>query len=107
MILIPENPDARKWNHLQEITDDMLKVAGDSGSKVGTGGMKSKLFARKTALSLGVKVFIGTGTGKDKLLDILDGKGDGTYIGNDLLTTVNNPKQWIALHSEVCWENLY
>jgi glutamate 5-kinase len=95
-----ENPSARKWNHLQEITDDILKVAGDSGSKVGTGGMKSKLLASKTALVLGVKVFIGKGTGKDKLIHILQGKGDGTYIGSDLLTTVNNPKQWIALHSE-------
>ncbi|MFZ0443068.1 MAG: glutamate 5-kinase [Bacillus sp. (in: firmicutes)] len=95
-----ENPSARKWNHLQEITDDILKVAGDSGSKVGTGGMKSKLLASKTALALGVKVFIGKGTGKDKLIHILQGKGDGTYIGSDLLTTVNNPKQWIALHSE-------
>ena len=96
-----ENPSAKKWNHLQEITDEIMKVAGGSGSKVGTGGMKSKLLASKTALSLGVKVFIGKGTGKDKLIQILEGKGDGTYIGDDTLTTVNNPKQWIALHSEV------
>ena len=31
-------------------------------SKVGTGGMKSKLLAAKTALSVGVPVFIGTGS---------------------------------------------
>ena len=46
-----ENPSARKWNHLQEITDDILKVAGDSGSKVGTGGMKSKLLGCKNSIS--------------------------------------------------------
>ncbi|WP_428908550.1 glutamate 5-kinase [Niallia sp. Krafla_26] len=95
-----ENPAARKWNHLQDITDDILKMAGGSGSKVGTGGMKSKLLAAKTALALGVRVFIGKGSGEEKLLHILQGKGDGTYIGSDFLTTVNNPKQWIALHSE-------
>ncbi len=95
-----ENPSARKWNHLQEITDNVLKMAGGSGSKVGTGGMRSKLMAAKTALALGVKVFIGKGSGKEKLVHILEGKGDGTYIGSDLLTSVNNPKQWIALHSE-------
>ena len=53
------------------VTDDLLQIAGGSGSNVGTGGMKSKLLAAKTALTLGVKVFIGTGKGKDKLLTIL------------------------------------
>lgn len=95
------NPSAKKWTHLYDITDEILSVAGGSGSKVGTGGMKSKLEAAKTALSLGVKVFIGKGKGKDKLIEILEKKGDGTYIGNDMLPSVNNPKQWIALHSEV------
>ncbi|WP_338473125.1 glutamate 5-kinase [Niallia sp. XMNu-256] len=95
-----ENPAAKRWTHLQEVTDDTLKMAGGSGSKVGTGGMRSKLLAAKTALALGVKVFIGKGAGKEKLLHILQGKGDGTYIGSDYLESVNNPKQWIALHSE-------
>ena len=35
------------------------------------------------------------------MINILEGNGDGTYIGDDTLTWVNNPKQWIALHSEV------
>ena len=46
-------------------------------------------------------MFIGTGKGKDKLLTILEGNGDGTYVGNDFLTTVNKNKQWISLHSDV------
>ena len=29
------------------------------------------------------------------------GNGDGTYIGNDVLTTVTKNKQWISLHSKV------
>ena len=56
---------------MEEITDDILEKASSDGSKFGTGGMKSKLEAAKTALSLGVSVFIGTGEGKDKLLQIL------------------------------------
>lgn len=95
------NPDAKKWSHLSEITEAIMAVAEDTGSKVGTGGMKSKLLAARTALSLGVKVFIGKGSGKEKLLKILEGHGDGTYIGNNALISVNSPKQWIALHSEV------
>jgi glutamate 5-kinase len=95
------NPEAKKFHFLPEVTEDMLKVAGGAGSNVGTGGMLSKLIAAKTALSLGVRVFIGRGKGSKKLLEILEGNGDGTYIGAAKLTTVTNHKQWIALHSEV------
>ncbi|MFE8702761.1 glutamate 5-kinase [Cytobacillus sp. FJAT-54145] len=96
-----ENPLAKRLNQLHEITDELLVAAEGTGSKVGTGGMKSKLIAAKTALSLGVRVFIGTGEGEQKLLKILDKGGDGTYIENKLLTTVTNQKQWISLHSTV------
>ncbi len=96
-----ENPKAKRYDFLQEITDEMIEKAGGSGSKVGTGGMKSKLIAAKTALSLGVQVFIGQGKGRDKLLRILEGQGDGTYIGKEKLPSVTSRKQWIYLHSPV------
>ncbi|WP_458414100.1 glutamate 5-kinase [Schinkia sp. CFF1] len=96
-----ENPNAKKFNYLPEITDELLQMASTSGSKMGTGGMRSKIEAARTATSLGVNVFIGTGSGKDKLIDILAGKGDGTYIGNSSQPVVKNSKQWIALHSNV------
>lgn len=99
-----ENPNAKRFDFLQEVNDEMLELAGGSGSSVGTGGMKSKLIAAKTALSLGVHVFIGQGKGRDKLLNILEGKGDGTYIGNGDLAAVNSQKQWIYLHSPVAGE---
>lgn len=95
-----KNAHAKKYNYLEEITDEIIAAAGTEGSKVGTGGMKSKLEAAKTALSLGVSVFIGKGEGKDKLLQILKGTGDGTYITNKSLETINTSRQWIALHSE-------
>jgi len=94
------NPDAKKFDYLEDITKDLLKSADETGSKVGTGGMKSKLLAAKTAVSLGVSVFIGKGTGKDKLLEILRGNGDGTYIANGSLDPINTSRQWIAFHSE-------
>jgi glutamate 5-kinase len=96
-----EHPDAKRFGFLQEVTDEMMSFAEGAGTKVGTGGMKSKLIAARTALSLGVHVFIGQGKGKDKFLKILEGKGDGTYIGKKELTTINNHKQWIYLHSPV------
>src|SRR5699024_12652675 len=62
--------------------------------------LKSKLQAAKTAQSLGVPVFIGVGKGDDKLLRILAGKGDGTYITDKSIEPINTTRQWIALHSE-------
>ncbi|MBT2686650.1 glutamate 5-kinase [Bacillus sp. ISL-47] len=93
------NPQAKKYNFIAEISEDMMKAASGSDSKVGTGGMATKLEAARTALALGVQVFIGVGSGPDKLEEILNGKGDGTYIGNPAQASVKTSKQWLALHS--------
>lgn len=99
-----ENPSAKKIDSLSSISEDLLSVAKGTGSKVGTGGMKSKLLAAKTALSLGVQVFIGQGNGENKLMNILTNNGDGTYIRNNEQSSLNTRKQWIAFHSEVAGE---
>lgn len=94
------DPNAVRLDKLDEITEELLGGADDNGSKVGTGGMRSKLLAAKTAHTLAVPVFIGTGSGSAKLLDILKGKGDGTYISSPFSNAINTKRQWIALHSE-------
>src|SRR5699024_6402654 len=94
------NKEAKKLDAIKEVSDEMLDLAGDSHTSIGTGGMRSKLLAAKTALSLGVQVFIGKGQGENKLLEILSGDGDGTYIGHDALTSVNSKRQWIWVHSD-------
>lgn len=95
------NPDAVKYHSLTEIDETMIEQAGGAGSSAGTGGMKSKLIAAKTALSLSVRVFIGHETGSEKLLRILSGVGDGTYINREKATSFPIKKQWIAMHSHV------
>lgn len=94
------DPSAKKLDVITDITDDLLKAATGSGSAVGTGGMKSKLLAAKTASSLGVPVFIGVGSGENKFLEILQGNGNGTYVTNQALDPITTKRQWIALHSE-------
>ncbi|MFV8828068.1 glutamate 5-kinase [Alkalihalobacterium sp. APHAB7] len=95
------NPNAKKFSFLPEVTEELLEAAGGAGSSVGTGGMRSKIEAAKTALSVGVKVFIGLGSGSDKLVDIISGKGDGTYIGYTDHHMMKSKKQWIGIHSEI------
>ncbi|WP_286884703.1 glutamate 5-kinase [Aneurinibacillus sp. UBA3580] len=94
------NPHAKKFTLIEEITPEIEALAGGSGSRVGTGGMRSKIHAAKLALSLGIDVFVGTGTGDDKLLDILTGKGAGTYFRNQMKAPLKARKQWIAFHAE-------
>ncbi|MFC4404454.1 glutamate 5-kinase [Gracilibacillus xinjiangensis] len=96
------DPSAKRYDRLAIISDQILKqTKHESGSKFGTGGMKSKILAAKTALSLGVRVFVGTGSGEDKLNHIIDNKGDGTYIGEHLEVNYRKQKQWIAFHSPI------
>ncbi|KMY44417.1 hypothetical protein AC622_09280 [Bacillus sp. FJAT-27916] len=96
-----KNKDAKRFDFIHEVTDSFLSFAEGSGTKVGTGGMLSKLLAARTANSLGVPVFIGSGQGENKLLDIIAGHGNGTYVGKDSLSPLKNTKQWIAFHSAV------
>ncbi|ANU22496.1 glutamate 5-kinase [Planococcus donghaensis] len=78
-----KNPDAEKYTFLTEVHQEMENAATAEGaSGVGTGGMKSKVEAAKTASASDIQVFIGSGEGSEKLVDIFEGKGDGTYIGS-------------------------
>jgi len=93
------DPDAKKYTFIPEIHDALIRQASGAGSSVGTGGMRSKGLAARTAGSLGGHVFIGTGDGSEKLLDILEGHGDGTYIGISSLMSGKDSKRWMALCS--------
>ena len=98
------HPDAKKYRFLPQVDDVLMEQAKEKGSSLGSGGMYSKLEAAKTALSLGVSSFIGKGMGKNTLIDVLAGKGDGTYIGSPTSEWVKNNKQWLALHSKIAGE---
>lgn len=93
------NPQAKKFDKIYEITPEIEALAGGSGSKVGTGGMRSKINAAKLALSLGAEVFIGKGDHEDRLLRILQGDGAGTYFINSMKGSLKAHKQWIAFHA--------
>ncbi|WP_047150447.1 glutamate 5-kinase [Aneurinibacillus tyrosinisolvens] len=94
------HPGAKKFSLIKEITPEIEALAGGAGSRVGTGGMRSKIDAAKLAMSLGIDVFVGTGNGPEKLLRILKRDGAGTYFSNDIKGTLRSRKQWIAFHSE-------
>lgn len=96
------DPTATRYDQLAFVSDELIDhTSQNSSSKVGTGGMKSKLLAAQTALSLGVHAFVGVGKGPEAFVNILEGKGDGTYIGNYQTHHIRKHKQWIAFHSKI------
>lgn len=72
------HPDAKLIHRVHAIDEDILKLAGVSGSNLGTGGMVTKLQAAKICLSCGCAMVIANGNNPDHLYDILDGKDVGT-----------------------------
>ena len=63
---------------VEEITLEIEKMLGGAGSKLGTGGMITKIKAAKIATQKGIDMVIANGNDPDVLYDIVDGKDIGT-----------------------------
>lgn len=75
-----KNEDAKFIDEIDEITEELLSIAGGSGTSRGTGGMITKLTAAKTAISAGINMVIASGEEPEIIYDILDGKKVGTLF---------------------------
>ncbi len=77
-----KDKSARLISVIDEITPEIEELAGGSGTKVGTGGMVTKIEAAKIAMNSGCTMVIANGTDPDVLYDIIGGKEVGTkFIG--------------------------
>lgn len=75
-----EDAEARLLDEVCEITPELERIAGGSGSDMGTGGMSTKIDAAKVAMNAGVTMVIAPG-GRDGVLhEILSGKHVGTVF---------------------------
>lgn len=75
-----KNPDARLINAIEKLTENLLCAAGDSDSKVGTGGMITKLCASKITSAEGIPTVLASSADLDNLHRILEGEEIGTFI---------------------------
>ena len=60
------------------MSGDVLAAAGGAGTKLGTGGMQTKLHAAEICMENGIDMIIADGSRPDLLYDIADGKQVGT-----------------------------
>jgi len=69
---------AKKIDVVEDITDEILALAGGKGSSLGTGGMVTKLHAAQICTAAGCDMIIADGKAPKALYDALDGKKVGT-----------------------------
>lgn len=73
-----KDPNAKLITIAHSIDDNILALAGGSGSNLGTGGMVTKLEAARICLSCSCDMIITNGNNPTNLYDIIDGKMIGT-----------------------------
>ncbi len=76
------NADATLISEVKEITDDILSLAGGTGTSLGSGGMTTKLKAAQIATSAGIDMIIANGENPESLYALLEGRNIGTrFLG--------------------------
>lgn len=75
----PSEPGAQRVPVVEEVTDEVLAMAGSSsGDSPGHGGMRSKVQAAGIATAAGVPVVVARGRDEDVLARVLEGEDLGT-----------------------------
>ncbi|MFZ5643183.1 MAG: glutamate 5-kinase [Bacillota bacterium] len=91
--------DASLIPEVREITEEMERLAGGTGSSVGTGGMVTKLQAAKIAMHSGVVMVLADASKKDVVRRVMAGEDIGTVFWPQVKLV--NKKRWIAYSSSV------
>ncbi|MBQ5398568.1 MAG: glutamate 5-kinase, partial [Ruminococcus sp.] len=68
-----KNPDAKRIELVEEITEEIERLAGNRGSVLGTGGMITKINAAKMMMDAGIEMVVANGKNPEILYDILEG----------------------------------
>ncbi len=95
-----KDPNAKLVHEVTDITPEIEASAGDAGSKVGTGGMFTKIQAAKMATSSGIHMVIASGEDKDAIRRILDGEEIGTlFVSRE--NRLQFRKRWLAFGARI------
>ncbi|HSK68278.1 MAG TPA: glutamate 5-kinase [Candidatus Limnocylindria bacterium] len=75
-----KNPEAKLISRVERITPDVLRLAQESESSLGTGGMVTKLQAAQRATAAGIPTYVFSSRPAANIYEILDGKPMGTLF---------------------------
>jgi glutamate 5-kinase len=88
------DPSARRYDVIEEITAEIEAMAGDAGSGLSKGGMKTKLMAAKTATAAGCIMAITEGSPLNPLKRLEDGANATWFAAHTDPQAAR--KRWIA-----------
>lgn len=92
-----KDPDAHLIRRVDRITEDVMAVAGGAGTKVGSGGMITKIRAARVLMVAGIPLTVCEGHEPDALVRIVRGEEVGTlFEANGKPHEITNYKLWIA-----------
>jgi glutamate 5-kinase len=94
----PSKPEAVIIRKVENITSE-LKDSLEGKSKLGRGGIQSKVKAAEIATTCGIPVVIANSRRENVIIDILAGKQVGTYFTPQ--KRMNAVKRWIAYGAAV------
>ncbi|MCV6587051.1 MAG: glutamate 5-kinase [Marinibacterium sp.] len=89
-----QDPDARRYDRIDAITPDIHAMAGEAGSGLSKGGMKTKILAAETATSAGCAMAITLGS-PDNPLTLLDNGAPATWFTAQIDPQAAR-KRWIS-----------
>ncbi len=89
-----KDPNAELIKEVKTIDDTLRKIAGGSGTTLGTGGMATKLQAADIARRAGIEVIIAAGSAENVVFDALSADPQGTRF-LPLEEALENRKRWI------------
>lgn len=72
--------DAKLFEQVDEVTEEMISAAGGAGSVIGSGGMATKIEAARVLQKAGIPMVLCEGHKPCVVLDALDGRDVGTFF---------------------------
>jgi len=88
------NPGARLIDKVSRITPEIERLASDTTSQTGVGGMVTKIEAAKMATACGISVIIADGREKDVILRLASGEALGTRF-LPVSSKMESRKRWM------------
>lgn len=92
------DPQAKLISRVESIDQDIMSIAGEAGTTVGSGGMITKIKAARVLMVAGIPMVICNGRRADVIMDAAAGRDVGTrFMAAKRPHEITPKKLWIAL----------